>query len=112
MNELTLSVSAIIGIVLPFVVDFVNKNVKTSRTRYLIALLVSILAGGVQTYFNHQWDAKDVFGSIGVIFTLSQTVYKTYWETSKLRVAATGWFQNPPEPPPAGKGKKSKPKVK
>lgn len=72
-----------IGAVLPPLIDVVNRFVKLSWLRFVIALLVSLILGVVLAYFQYGWGG--IAADAGVIFIASQTVYKLWYDKSGLQ---------------------------
>lgn len=78
----------LVGFILPPFIDLINRKVTNSNVRYLISLLVSLLVAGIIKYFDGGLifgDVDQVLASAGIIFAEAQTVYKLYWEDSKVR---------------------------
>lgn len=73
----------IVGLVLPPIVDLVNKYVQNSKIRFLISIAFSLVVGGIVSVIQNGWEnvAKD----IGLIFATSQIVYKLWYEKSGLQ---------------------------
>lgn len=74
------------GIVLPPVVDFINKDVHNDQERFIVTILVCL---GVATIL--KWDAitygtpEEILATAGIIFAESQAVFKLYFKCSTLR---------------------------
>ena len=87
----TETLSAVIGLFMPVVVDFVRKFAPNKRwVSYSISLLVSVVVGALSAYFSGKLSLKDidaVFGSIATASIASQTVYNLYFRDSKLAKA-------------------------
>lgn len=76
----------LIGLVLPPVIDLVNKFVKDSRLRYVVSLLICILVGAVINFNQLRVGSVTEFlVSAGLVFAEAQTVYKLYWSDSAAR---------------------------
>lgn len=76
----------LVGLVLPFFIDFINKNIENSKVRYVISLVVCLGVAGVIRFPElTNGDVGQVLQSAGIIFAEAQTVYKLYWEKSALR---------------------------
>ena len=76
------------GVVMPFIIDLVNRKVESTKLRYFISMAICLLLGFLLNL--DKLNASDVLVSGSVIFTAAQTVYKTYYEKSQLRKAAFG----------------------
>lgn len=74
---------AFIGLLLPVVVDFVNKYVSNSKWRFVVSVLVSVGVGVVLNY--ESLSLEDILGSAAVVFAAAQASYKLYWHDSALR---------------------------
>ena len=78
------------GLALPFVIDFVNKNIFNSKVRFVASLVICVVVA-LAVNFNKvlevsNWeDAAVLTGQISFIFAQAQIVYKTYWEKSQVR---------------------------
>lgn len=79
------ALNALLGVLMPFVVDIVGKWVKSPRNRFLVALGLCFVAAGIVSYADGKVQGVDFFADFGVIFGLSQVIYKTYWEKSVAR---------------------------
>lgn len=73
----------ILGAVLPPIIDLVNKHVPNSNLRFLIALLFSLVVGGLMAMFEFGWES--VVNNAGLVFAASQTVYKLWYEQSNMQ---------------------------
>ena len=74
----------ILGAFLPPVIDLINRYIKKSQYRYLVSLLVCLVAGALLNIKN--LDIANILGGGALVFASAQTVYKTYWEKSNPRV--------------------------
>ena len=76
----------LIGLILPFVIDLVNKYVLDSKIKFVVSFLVCAL---VAVLFKlpelKAGDVSEVLQSVAVVFAEAQVVYKLYWEKSSLR---------------------------
>lgn len=84
MTEVT-AISSIVGFFLPLVVQLVNAKIVSSKIKYWTSLGISVLVGLGITYFGGNFDVQNLLLSIGAVFTVSQTVYATYWKGSSLQ---------------------------
>lgn len=72
-------VSALIGQVMPFIVEFVNKYVPDGSRWHLAATgLVSLALGAVAVYMGGNFDMQHLAVSFAVIMTSAQGAYH-YW---------------------------------
>ncbi len=80
MNQ---AVEVVVGAILPTLIDLLNRKVKNSKVRYAVSLVVCLVVGVLLNL--KTLDVADVLGSGAVVFASAQTVYKTYWDKSKVR---------------------------
>lgn len=73
------------GGILPPFIDLINSKVANSKVRYVIALLISILVGGLLSI--NELTIENVLESAAIVFIAAQTVYATYWEKSDPRIS-------------------------
>lgn len=78
----------ILGVILPPLIDLVNRYVKNDRVRFLISVGFSILVGGIWSVMKNGWE--NVAQDIGLIFATSQIVYKLIYEKSKIQEKIRG----------------------
>lgn len=81
----------LIGFILPPIIDLINKRFENGNVRFLLAFAVSFVVALIFNWgqvFDGNWD--NVLGSIGIIFTEAQAVYKLYWRESAVRSKITG----------------------
>jgi len=100
MNNIgiTASVSAIIGLVLPAVVELVNAKIVNTYVKFFVALVVSGLAALVSAYSGGQITGVTFLTALGIVFPISQTIYKTYWNGSTPQAGMIAAFKGSPEP--------------
>lgn len=82
----------LIGILVPAVIDLINRNVKNSDARFWISVVVCAVVGlGVNyletafAFSNPRAGFDSISSSILAIFGLAQISYKAVWEKSGLR---------------------------
>lgn len=76
----------LIGFVLPFFIDIINRKISNSKARFIVSMLVCAVVALLLNLDKLQsGDVGSLLGSIGIIFTEAQLVYKAYWEKSKIR---------------------------
>ena len=78
----------ILGAILPPVIDVVNKYVPSSNMRFLISVLFAIVVGGAMAYF--EFGMEGLLANAGLIFVSAQTVYKMWYDHSKLQDKVRG----------------------
>ncbi len=74
---------AIFGAVLPPFIDILNRRVKDSRLRFVVSMLVCLASGALINI--DQLNLENFLESGTLIFASAQTIYHTYWKTSRLR---------------------------
>lgn len=76
------------GIVLPPLVEVLNRDVQNDQERYIVAVLVCLIAA-VALHFKELLSGSPnmVAASFFIIFTESQTVFRLYFKTSLLRTS-------------------------
>lgn len=75
---------ALIGLVMPMLIDIVNRNIWDSRWRYVISIVFCLLVGTITNLKELRLDS--VLASGAIVFASAQTVYKMYWANSTARV--------------------------
>lgn len=81
----------LVGFVIPFFIDFINKHVENSTVRFIISLVSSFVVAALLNLDKLQsgsWD--ELLGKTGLVFAEAQVVYKLYWEKSTLRENVLG----------------------
>lgn len=79
----TILIEAVIGAVLPPIIDILNSMIENKKLRYVLSLLVCL---GIGIVFNlNNLDATNVLASASIVFASAQTVYQTYWRTAEVR---------------------------
>lgn len=86
-----LTLSVIVGSLLPLVISAVKGANMTKGLKQFIALAVSLLAAFVTVGAESGWVFDDslsgnILQSFGVIFTLAQTTYTGFWEDRAVEV--------------------------
>lgn len=78
---------ALVGVVMPWFVTILNRNVVDSRIKFGVTLAACLAAAGLlklDTLFVGQWsDAGEVLGLFSLLFTESQVVYRLFFKDSK-----------------------------
>jgi hypothetical protein len=79
------------GPILPVLIDYLNQYIPDARARFLVSVLVCI---SITSLLNLDklitGDWAGLIGTIGLVFTQAQIMYKLYWEKSDARVAIYG----------------------
>ena len=78
------------GLALPFVIDFVNRNILNSKIRFWASFVICVVIALAVNFnkvleVNNWQDAGVLTGQVSFIFAQAQIVYKAYWENSKKR---------------------------
>ena len=74
------------GLVLPPVIDFINKNISNSQARFFISVVFCAVVAFVLNIDKLVFGQADsLLASFALIFTQAQVVYKLYWENSRVR---------------------------
>lgn len=79
-----LQISALIGILLPGVVAFVQQQHWSASTRTVIGVAASLVAAVVQAVAQHKLNWHDWAASAIVIFTLTKTTYLAVWKPTGI----------------------------
>lgn len=88
----------LVGVIMPPLTDYLNKDVKSEKGRYFIAILAVIVAA-IAT----EWNAltygspEEVLATAGIIFAESQTIYRFYFKDSQLRAGLKNLYIRPTE---------------
>lgn len=89
----------LVGVILPPIVDIVNKDIKSDEERYLVTLLICLLTGAIM-----KWESLvvgspgEALKSAGIVFFESQTVFKLYFKNSYLRARIQETIAKPTSP--------------
>jgi hypothetical protein len=78
------------GVFMPFIVDFVNTRVQSSKGRFWVSIIstlvvASLLNINVVMSINSLEDAALFIGKVSFIFAQAQIIYKQWWEKSETR---------------------------
>lgn len=83
MNTETLSI--IVGQFMPMVIEIINNYVPNhSKIRYIVSLLVSVIVGGITTYFAGELGGEELLASVALVFASSQTAYRMWFKGSSV----------------------------
>ena len=82
----TTGLELLVGAVLPFVMEFVIKYVKSTNGKFAVSLLIPLIAGVVLNANRLAVSNIDqILASGAVVFASAQTVYKLYFKDSELQ---------------------------
>lgn len=82
------TLSIILGQFMPMVIEIINNYIpNNSRVRYIVSLLVSVIVGGVTTYFAGELSSEELLASIGLVFVSSQTAYRMWFKGSSIEAS-------------------------
>lgn len=77
----------LVGFFLPPLVKIINRDVKTSRERYIVTLIVCFIVAGVLKFNEIMAGDPELFlGSMALIFLESQTVYRLYFKPEVIPI--------------------------
>jgi len=76
----------LIGLVLPPVIDLINKKIGDERIRFAVSILLCIVVG-LLINLDKLNDLNSLLGNMAVVFATAQTTYNLYWKKSTLRKA-------------------------
>jgi hypothetical protein len=79
------AIQAIVGLVMPPVIDLINTKITDTKVRYIVSLLTSLILGLLFSWNELDW--QNIFASASIIFAASQTTYNLYWKNSSTREA-------------------------
>lgn len=82
------TISAVVGLILPPVIDIVNSRVSNTKVRFIISLVICFSIGLVTVVLTdgvNIENADSVLLSGASAFTTAQLIYKQYYEESKAR---------------------------
>lgn len=78
----------LVGAVMPVLVEFLAKWVKNTNAKFIVSLLLPLLAGGILNYNQLSvGNVEGVLASGAIIFAAAQSVYKLYFRDSGLQRA-------------------------
>lgn len=78
----------LLGLLLPPLIELINKKVTDSTWKFWISVVVCAIFGVLINFFthgNHLGSQDDVAKSILAVFAASQISFKTVWENSQMR---------------------------
>lgn len=76
----------LVGLIVPFFIDFINRRVTNSDVRFWISMGVCALIGVALNYSAIMaGSVEEVAKSASLVFASAQLTYKLYWEKSNLR---------------------------
>ena len=79
-------IELLVGAAMPVIIEFFARWVKNEKGKFLLSLLLPLIAGTALNYQNLKvGDIEQILASGTVIFTAAQTVYKIYFRDSALQ---------------------------
>jgi hypothetical protein len=82
------NVGNLIGFVMPVIVELVNNRVSNTNWKFIITLVMCLIVAVLLNWSNIvAGSVEDLLGTLTLIFTESQVVFKLYFEKSKVRAA-------------------------
>lgn len=74
--------NTLLGVILPFVIQWLKNNEWNRKLKFLFALFISVIVGFLSAYFTNNliFDIEKILTTIGYIFAISQTVYNLFKE--------------------------------
>ena len=78
----------LLGFLMPFVVDFINKkfSIDNSKVKFSITIGLSFIIAGLFHLQELQFgDVDEFYKTAGVLFGESQLIYKMWFEKSQMR---------------------------
>ena len=76
----------ILGLVLPPVIDLANRFVKNSKLRFVVSIAICIIAGTAVNIAKLKLISPlDALNSIGLVIASAQTMYKLFYNDSKVQ---------------------------
>lgn len=81
-----MNLTDLLGLILPPVIDLLNRKVANSSMRWLIATAICLLLAAITNVASLQFGNTEQFlASFGLIFAEAQGVYHLYWNDSGVR---------------------------
>lgn len=91
LNQLSQLVQNFIGVVLPPVIDLLNRKVASSVWRFIISVGICILVAAIINYPKFMdGDWTQFATKFSLIFTEAQIIYQLYWKKSSVRSKLIG----------------------
>jgi predicted membrane channel-forming protein YqfA (hemolysin III family) len=84
MNYLELPISVALGFVAPFVISFLKQTAWSLQIKLLLAFAVSAVFGAAAAYSTGALVTEDYVGAIGVVFTVSNLFYQSYFANTPI----------------------------
>lgn len=84
MDNYLALVNALVGQIMPILTEFLNSKVPDSRVRFLVAMVISVILGGVTTFLGGKFDAQNILASVAVVFVSGQAAYNLWFKKSEL----------------------------
>lgn len=81
-----MGIEALVGLIMPVVIEFLAKWVKSTNGKFLVSLILPLLAGAAISWQQLSVvDVEAILASGAVIFAAAQAVYKLYFRDSSLQ---------------------------
>lgn len=77
----------IIGLLMPLLVDLAAKYLANSKVRFWAAVVLCLAVSGAKAAIEGTIPGPDFFTDFGIIFSMSQVMYKQFWAESVPREA-------------------------
>lgn len=74
----------LIGLVLPPVIDLINKKIGDEKIRFAVSILLCVVVG-LLINLDKLNDFNSLLGNMAVVFATAQATYNLYWKKSTLR---------------------------
>lgn len=84
-NWIIANASMLIGVIMPPVVDYLNKDVRTDRERFLVSIFACFVAALLLHWQQIYDNPGQLLATAGIIFTECQVVFKVYFKDAWLR---------------------------
>lgn len=78
-----MTVEIITGMLMPPIIDVVNRKISSSTLRYIISLVVCILVGVLMNW--GEISLENILQSGAIVFASAQSTHKIYWSGSSVR---------------------------
>ncbi len=84
--QVTANPQDLVGFIMPFIIDMVNRKVESKEQRFLISWGICIAVAtllNIDLLMKKNW--SELAGSIATVLLVAQATYKLYWEDSSAR---------------------------
>lgn len=76
--------TVVVGILLPLVIAVINRTAWTAPQKACAALLICVVAAGVEVWVKGQWNAQNLGTTAVAIFFVVVTTYKGFWKPTGI----------------------------